>query len=241
MTPEDKQPFASILSGCMKVFNRKLDVAIMNIWMAALDNYNIADITKAFNQYIVTGKFAPSPADIIEFLPDPFGHLSPEEAWNRVPKSESDSAYVTTEMMQAAGACSDSLERGDFVAARLAFVEAYKKNVSLSRAEGKKAVFWPSLSSEGDWETRRYAEESATLEAAELGWINPQKAWARLEKICAELGKSPNSTIKRLAQLPGAETLQLEDKQKATANHSQHIAKIVALLDQNTKVSTDEN
>lgn len=241
MIPEDRQQFASILSGCMKVYNRKLDVAVMNIWMAALENYSIADITKAFNQYIVTGKFAPAPADIIEFLPDPFGHLSPEEAWNRVPKSGSDCAYVTNEMMQAAGACQDSIERGDLVAARLAFVEAYKKNVSLSRAEGKKAVYWPSLSTEGDWETRRYAEESATIEAAELGWIKPRQAWHRLEKICCELGKSPESVIKRLERLPGGDTLQIEHKPKSNQDHSKKIAGLIAMLDSNTKVSTDEN
>lgn len=72
-------------------------------------------------------------AAIIERLDD--GRPGAEEAWAMVPKSEADSAIISSDMRVAMAPALELLAQGDHVAARMAFVEVYRKRVAIARAE----------------------------------------------------------------------------------------------------------
>lgn len=73
-----------------------------------------------------------TPADIEHRIDD--GRPSPDEAWAMCPKSESQSVCWTTEMSHAYGiAC--SLIGQDDVAARMAFISAYRTAVQNAKAQ----------------------------------------------------------------------------------------------------------
>lgn len=72
-------------------------------------------------------------AAIIERLDD--GRPGAEEAWAMVPKSEADSAVISSDMRAAMGPALELLAQGDHVAARMAFVEVYRRRVAIARAE----------------------------------------------------------------------------------------------------------
>lgn len=78
-------------------------------------------------------------ADVISRLDD--GRPGVEEAWAMLPKDEQTTAVWTVEMSQANAVVHDLLDRGDEVAARMAFKEAYSKACQLARDRGE-PVSW---------------------------------------------------------------------------------------------------
>ena len=78
-------------------------------------------------------------ADVISRLDD--GRPGVEEAWAMLPKDEQTTAVWTVEMSQASAVVHDLLDRGDEVAARMAFKEAYSKACQLARDRGE-PVSW---------------------------------------------------------------------------------------------------
>jgi DNA-binding transcriptional MerR regulator len=84
-------------------------------------------------------------ADIIARIDD--GRPGPEEAWATVVQTQSEYVTVvwTEEMRLAAGIAHPLLQQGDTVAARMAFLESYKKLVQQERDEGKPVQWTVSL------------------------------------------------------------------------------------------------
>ena len=91
---DNKQQFAQLMEEVMEVYDKKPNKGVMRIWWESLKEYDFADVSKAFSIHTMTSKFAPVPASILEHLPDTSGWLSPEEAWNALPKTEYDGGYV---------------------------------------------------------------------------------------------------------------------------------------------------
>lgn len=89
----------------------------------------------------VRGRF--TLADVLSRLDD--GRPGPEEAWAIVPKSELDTAVWTEEMAEAFGVANPLLQMGDRVAARVAFVEAYRRLVQQARDERRPVKWTPTL------------------------------------------------------------------------------------------------
>lgn len=81
-------------------------------------------------------------AAVLDRLPG--GHPGAEEAWAMCPRDESASVVWTTEIANAFGAARPLLEQGDQVAARMAFREAYEREVAESREAGR-VEWWASL------------------------------------------------------------------------------------------------
>lgn len=77
--------------------------------------------------------------DVVSRLED--GRPGVEQAWAQVPVSESQSAVWTDEMAHAFGAALPLIDRGDMVAARMAFKESYTEAVNRARDAGQ-AVNW---------------------------------------------------------------------------------------------------
>ena len=218
MNETDKGKFSELLRASYEVCGRRFEMSatVARVWWEKLAVFDFSLVKRAFDRHSDVSKFPPTPADILEHLPDPYGHPSPEEAFNATPMSEHDAGYVTDEMMLARGSAEAAIDRGDMVAARMAYIENYKKAVSASKAQGMKARFWYSGSSFGTYEQRLENKQTQTLKAAELGWITPQSALKRLDAICSESGKDLKVVTERLYQITGQNLSLIENGSNKT-------------------------
>ena len=107
-------------------------------------------------------------AAIIERLDD--GRPGPEEAWGMMPKDEAESALITNEMREAMGAALRLLGDGDHVAARVAFLESYRRKVGEARAARLPVTWSPSLGHDPSGRT------GVLIEGVRLGRITAQQA-----------------------------------------------------------------
>jgi len=91
------------------------------------------------------------------------GRPGPEEAWSMMPRDEGSSVVWTDEMCQAYGMAAPLLMESDQVAARMAFVEAYRKLVQAARDAGSPVHWTPSLGHDP------HGRETVLLDAARRG------------------------------------------------------------------------
>lgn len=82
-------------------------------------------------------------AAVLERLDD--GRPGQDEAWAMIPTDESGSVVWTDEMAAAYGVAAALLSHGDRIAARMAFRDAYSRNVALARADQRPVRWTPSL------------------------------------------------------------------------------------------------
>lgn len=102
-------------------------------------------------------------AEIIDRLDD--GRPGANEAWAMIPKSESASVVWTREMAESFGVAMPLLDDGDYVAARMAFIETYKSKCAESRNNGVLVKWEPSLGHD------RNGREHVLLAAVEKGLL----------------------------------------------------------------------
>ena len=172
---ENKQQFAELLTEVMAVYGKQADKGTMRVWWEILKDYSFEQISMAFSQHTRNDKFPPVPASIVELLPDNSGHLSPDEAWNALPKTEYEGGYVTQQIMEGMGACLDSIDRGDMIGARMAFIAAYKRSVTNANASGEKAKYFYTAPSIGSHEQKQQIKAAALLTAKDRKWITQQR------------------------------------------------------------------
>lgn len=98
-----------------------------------LSQYSETALSKSLDRCRAEVRVRLTPADIIQRIDD--GRPGPEEAWALLPKNEDVSVCWTREMAVAYGVCC-SLIGSDMVAARMAFLEAYRKEVQISKSGG---------------------------------------------------------------------------------------------------------
>lgn len=234
MNEQDVEPFNKILKSTYKMFNRSFDASMFEIWWEILEPYGFKLVCGAFTKHLATTRFAPVPADILECLPNPLGHPEPEEAWNRAPKSDTEAGYLTDEISRALGSAEGSLNQGNYIAARLAFIESYKKILAEVKAQQKPAKFWYQGASICSHEQRLLTKEQKTIEAAELGWLTPERTLNVLELVCIEQDKDLGPLRERLLKLPGSETiqkaLQIENGSSKTESQSKEISESLSLI-----------
>lgn len=87
------------------------------------------------------GRF--SLADVLERIED--GRPEPEAAWALLPKDEESSAVITVEMERSMGPALKLLAAGDRIAARMAFLEAYRRELTRARSGGDPVQWRASL------------------------------------------------------------------------------------------------
>jgi hypothetical protein len=128
-------------------------------------------------------------ADILDRMPG--GHPGPEEAWAVMAKALSDEriTVVCTEQMGEAFAVALGLE-DDPIAARMAFIESYKRCVSDARAKGEAPKWMVSLG----WD--KEGREGPLLEAMRLRRL-------QANHVAGLLGKAVNAPSGAVAPWEG--------------------------------------
>jgi len=111
-------------------------------------------------------------SDIIVRIAD--GRPDAEEAWNMLPRDETDSIVWTEEMAQAWGLAAPLLEAGDAAAARKVFDENYAKAVQQARIRREPVRWMPSLGSDVK------GREAVVLDAVRKGRLTADQASALL-------------------------------------------------------------
>lgn len=134
-------------------------------------------------------------SDVIARIDD--GRPGVEEAWALIPKAE-DATIVWTEEMAAAYAVAAPLLASDKIAARMAFKEAYQREVTAAKDAAKPAVWTISLGHDKEQRKRALAE------AANAGRISLEVAY----DLCPAL--PPPESLLRALPPP-------DEKKKATA------------------------
>lgn len=130
-------------------------------------------------------------AAIIERLDD--GRPGAEEAWALLPKTEDDSAVISSDMRVAMGPALALLGDGEVIAARMAFLELYRRRVAMARAEHEPVSWFVTL---GHDPAGRVAP---LVDAVKLGRIPKSQAvlaaGGAAEKVIAAIGDSTQRKI----------------------------------------------
>lgn len=132
-----REPSAAVqkaLAVTAEVCGAELTAAAVDVMLADLSEYPEVAVLDALKRVRREHKGRLVLAAIIERIDD--GRPGVEVAWAMVPRSERDTAVLTTEMLHALSAAQPLLDEGDEIAARMAFKEAYTKVVELARANG---------------------------------------------------------------------------------------------------------
>lgn len=129
---------------------KPVDGQRLDMWWEAVKQFPDGSVRASAVRHITTSHFKPQLADIIKGCAAQLdgNWMGADEAWALMPKSESDSAMLTDEIAQAMAAATPLLERGDHVAARMAFKDAYGRLVEKAKIEGRMPRFFPSFGSD---------------------------------------------------------------------------------------------
>lgn len=182
MNDQEKTQFVEMLQATLEIYGTKLTQGAISIWVAALSEYSLEQLRGALSAYVKTagtGHFAPKPADLIELLAGNDGRPGAEEAWATVPHGEHATAVWTDDAMQAyfAGA-SDLMQRGDTIAARMAFKESYERIIRDARAHKRPVRMLISLG----WDVNdRQVKIAEAVSAGRLPLAQAKRALPTLE------------------------------------------------------------
>lgn len=116
-----------------------LSDAVLAVMVADLRQYPETSVMSALAKCRLGLKGRLTLADIIERIDD--GRPGAEAAWSEVSGATEATTLVVTEEMQQALAAASPLMPDDLVAARMAFIESYRRLILTARAEGR-AVKW---------------------------------------------------------------------------------------------------
>lgn len=134
MIDDDKTRILKELTVTLEVCGSELSDAALQAILGELDGYGVDPVIAALVRCRreLTGRL--SLAAIIERIDD--GRPGPEEAWAMLPKDEAETTVITDDMRRAMGPALSLLAIGDHVAARVAFIECYRRGTLQARAEG---------------------------------------------------------------------------------------------------------
>lgn len=165
MNDKDMKQFTEMLSSTLDLYGRKLSTGAYSIWFEALKPYPFQTVRDSLSTYISGGKSqAPVPADIIGMIQADDGHPPPDEAWALVAKCLTDETVTVVWTQQIASAFGIALGLSDDpIAARMAFLGAYRARLAEARKEGDPAKWMPSMGS------AVAGREGPLLEAQRLG------------------------------------------------------------------------
>lgn len=159
--------------------------------VSRLSTYPLESVLKALDkcQVEVTGRL--SLAAIVGRIDD--GRPSADEAWSTAIQAgdEANTVVWTAETEKAYWAASHLLNAGDKVGARMAFREAYEREVSNAR-QASKPIAWKATLG-----TDPYQREQAIIQAAELNRIGQEHA----KGLLPYMGTADLSEVKQLVAL----------------------------------------
>lgn len=173
-------------------FGQQTTPAKIQLWEDCLSTYPVSMLQRAtvcLARDFKHGGGPLLPGALSPYLPSQFGHPTAEIAWNHIPKGDSDGGFVTDQMMAALADCQSTLQRGDHIAARMAFNESYKARVRAAEAQGIPARFWFTSPAGLTHEQRLHVKETKALEAHRNGWLTHEKTKKLVVSISIELGQ----------------------------------------------------
>lgn len=166
MAPEDSQRFTEILTMMSTVYSSAISTEQIKLWFRLLEHADIEVFESVALEYMKSdAAFMPKPGQILARILCQDGRPGPEEAWNMVKFDERDTNVWTVEMASAFWPALRSVESGDRIGARMAFLETYKREVEKSRSDGKPVSWSISL---GHDPARRLEAISAAVGAGHL-------------------------------------------------------------------------
>jgi len=206
MLNSDKKAFYELMKSAMAIYGKEFNGEVMPIWWAALNEYSLEEVSAAMSTHTKSSEFAPVPASIIKHMPDKSGWLSPDEAWAALPKTDYDGGYITQEMASATPY--DLIDSGDMIAARMAFIAAYKRAVV--NAQGKKPEYFYSAPNAGSYMDKQVIKEQSLLIAKEKQWISP----TTYQKYALELDRpiSQDNPVLKLARQTASGSKRIESE-----------------------------
>lgn len=119
------------LAVAAEVTGTTLTEAALNVMARKLAKFPESHALAAIDAAMGACKYRLTLADILEHIPA--GRPTASEAWAIVPKDERESAVLPAEAMTALGVANSLIHAGDMVAARMAFIEAYNREVQESK------------------------------------------------------------------------------------------------------------
>lgn len=165
---EQHDQIVKTLAVVCEVTGTQVSPAAAQLMVHRLDAYPAFAVLAALKRCADECKYRLSLADIIERIDD--GRPNAEVAWATFPKSEEEAGVVTAEMLAAWGAARRAYADGDKVGARMAFKEAYERELRAARDEGRE-VEW---SITAGWD--KLATEGAAIEAMQRGLLTADRA-----------------------------------------------------------------
>lgn len=194
----------------------RLSEAAANVVIADLEKHNPVALSKALDRCRNECKGKLTPADIHSRVDD--GRPSPNEAWGLIPQNEGTTVVWSEEMCKAMESSWPLIH--DRVAARMAFLEAYKKLLDTARAE-RRPVKW-SISLGENRESRLPILNRAIIE----GKITEDEAMKALPAAAC-----PTTGVKQLAGGPASQKMNHSDDVKAAmAESKKRLAELAGTL-----------
>lgn len=151
-------------------------------------------------------------SDVIDRLDD--GRPEANEAWAMIPKDESGTVVWTREMAEAFGVAFSLMVDGDMVAARMAFIEAYKSRCINARNNGVPVKWEPSLGHDrnGREHVLLAAVEKRLLPREQVALLLPYHEQTEFTNKLSNLQKDDGLvTIGEIVSQLAAEQKQLEE------------------------------
>lgn len=121
----------------------RLSEGAATVMVDDLSEYPLAQVLGALKKCRRELKGRLTIAEILSRLDD--GRPGPEEAWAMLPFDEATTVVWTDEMARAFGVALPLIQMGDRVAGRMAFKEAYQREVAEARARKAPTTWVPSL------------------------------------------------------------------------------------------------
>lgn len=208
MLERDKSAFAEIYRGICATYGREANREALRIAWGVFASFSLEQVANAYTAHVTSAKFMPSPAEIVDLIKATQPEAQrpgPDEAWAKIPRSEDDHVVWTDEMAHAWGVANNLVnpglvEKPDWVAARMAFRDAYVRAVESARAQGR-PVRW-SLSRGHDSRGLREVVD----EAVRLGQLSRQEADRHLQVLEYEAPFDVPRLVGRMAEQDAGRT-----------------------------------
>jgi hypothetical protein len=122
---------STVFKAMSSLYRTNLSNEAMIMLKLDLSEFSDEQIIKALKKCRNELKYFPSIAEIRERID--IGHLEPNEAWSICPKTDNESVCWTNEIEIAYHVAYSLILSGDLIAARMAFIESYKKQLCFAR------------------------------------------------------------------------------------------------------------
>ncbi len=225
LSDRDQERFVQLLVATAEVVGDQITAPAAVLMVQDLSTYPLPMLEQALSSCRRELKGRLTLAAILERVPD--GHPAPNEAWALAIRAEDEGATIVwTEQTRDAWCAAEPLvSAGDKIAARLAFIDVYVREVKQARAAGKVAVCHASIGHD------RAGRDAVLRDALGRGLL-------RHEQVSEHLALPPaNPTFNAVALIAG----RVEASPGASEATKARLAEIAALLGGQSEPAAEES